>query len=261
MAITAEELDLIRTVMIVLNSISLVASFIVIITYLRFKRDFPRSLALFFSIGSFLLALVFLSQFVTLNQQRFIHDHVSCVLQGFFLTYIGNVTILWFLFIALDVYITIVLVKNVIYQRRLQIWFHIIAWGLPIILASIPLIRREYSNRQLWCWISDHNGGLWEFLCFYGPMALIAIIASYCWTRAIIIVCSISTITRKSHSYLYRHVVFIICFIVILLVTLTNRIYGAINEKDPLNFYLTLCHVIALGTNRIHLALENLGNR
>jgi len=243
-SLTPGQINALEMIMKIMNSSSLVCSLLVVITYLKFKRDFPRALAMYFSIGAFFLAL-FMVLIYPVGVNRVFASPILCAAQGFFITFFGSTCIWWFLFIALDVYLAVKLKKSTEEQKKYQLLFHIVTWGVSLIQAVIPLIASQYKPRGLWCWIYNASHGAWEFGCFYSVMFILAVVSLYLWIRVISTVLQLSRVSPSgSHSYLYRHVFFIFFFFGILVVMLFHRAYELIRE----NFVLLLLHTLTLSS-------------
>jgi len=235
--LTEYQATVLMNTMIAMTSIGLVGSSLVIITYVKFKRKFPHTLALIFSIASwflsfFLLLAPIVARIVYPELQLLealatvLETHKGlCQIQAFGIQFWGSVLIWWFFLIALDLYMVVVLKK-----MNTSKYFSVImgiAWSCCLILALLPFTDSQYGSLQLWCWIKMSKDGIWEFSLFYGEMAIFSAIALFMWIRVTITAVQVSKmihINSTNHSYLVRHIMGVILFVVIFAVMFAHRV-------------------------------------
>jgi len=243
--LSSEQVDQIFEVFAVVNWIALAGSIATVVTYLLFKRRFPSSLALYFSIDCFFLSC-FLAIGPVAGLSLLSTNYGVCLTQAIGLQFFGTSMIWWFFSIALNLYL-IVVWKN-FKTDQFERYFHVVCWGLPVIQTILPLIFDEYGNLGLWCWIlTDHNG-FYEFSMFYGEMGILAVAASILWIRVVMSSFEISRMIRKqsSHTYLIRHILGVILFIIFYSIMLFHRILNAADPDKADDFTLVLLHAISL---------------
>jgi hypothetical protein len=150
-------------------------------------RVFNQRLILYLAIASILQPLTYF-----FDSYDLAGDQGWCRFMGIMTQYIDWVAVLWISCITFTVCIGAVLYKP---TDKLEIPYHVICWGIPVILALIPLIELTYGLAGLWCWIrSSINdeplplGIAFQFTLYYIPIAIIAIlIVSMSMTVVIII--------------------------------------------------------------------------
>jgi hypothetical protein len=76
-----EEINALEITLKVLNWLSVVTSLFVVITYILFKRKYPTSMALYFSIGSCILP-IFILLGVNIGLEKVFENRALCNLQG-----------------------------------------------------------------------------------------------------------------------------------------------------------------------------------
>jgi len=81
---------------------------------------------------------------------------------------------------------------------------------------------------------------------------LLCAIGIYLWVRvcfvAVQVVQRMLHFEASSHTYLFRHILGVVLFIIIFGIMLTHRIYRVVNRSDEDNsFLLVLLHTIVLG--------------
>jgi hypothetical protein len=175
-------------------------------------RVFNQRLILYLAIASILQPLTYF-----FDSYDLAGDQGWCRFMGIMTQYIDWVAVLWISCITftvcigavlykptdkLEMYIHIYSISSIVQVRMLELFFvclhspyHVICWGIPVILALIPLIELTYGLAGLWCWIrSSINdeplplGIAFQFTLYYIPIAIIAIlIVSMSMTVVIII--------------------------------------------------------------------------
>eukprot|EP00698_Gefionella_okellyi_P022818 TRINITY_DN7621_c0_g1_i1.p1 TRINITY_DN7621_c0_g1~~TRINITY_DN7621_c0_g1_i1.p1 ORF type:complete len:447 (-),score=46.38 TRINITY_DN7621_c0_g1_i1:112-1452(-) len=89
-----------------------------------------------------------------------------CLFQAIFLSYTTLCTIIWPLFIAITLFL--IVVKHDAHVERLEKWFHLFAWGVPVILTLLPFSTWPWGPAGILCWITQNNGGqYWRIFQVY----------------------------------------------------------------------------------------------
>lgn len=76
---------------------------------------------------------------------------------------------------AITSYDTVVRGRN---SRRLAPFFHLLSWGLPLVLTVAPVFTHSYGLAGAWCWIKNATvwDDVWRFAQFYVPVWSIEIV-------------------------------------------------------------------------------------
>ncbi|CAL8387825.1 unnamed protein product, partial [Gadus morhua 'NCC'] len=82
-----------------------------------------------------------------------------CAFQGLWLTYFDWCALAWVCLITFNLYLNLV---REISTSRYETLYHVTAWGLPLIMAVLPLLKGCYGPAGAWCWITD-NHVAWRF--------------------------------------------------------------------------------------------------
>jgi len=102
----------------------------------------------------------------------------ACYLQALLISYFELSSMLWTVAIAFTLHITILrkdpnFLLDVEGSARKYALF---CWGIPLVLAILPLTTSSYGDSGGWCWISTDAsyaaGTAWRFVQFYGPLWL-----------------------------------------------------------------------------------------
>ncbi|KAM8855155.1 cyclic AMP receptor-like protein A isoform 2-T2 [Spinachia spinachia] len=88
-----------------------------------------------------------------------------CDFQACWLTYFDWSALAWVCLITLNLYLNLV---REISTNRYEMLYHLMAWGLPLVMASLPLLKGYYGPAGAWCWITDDHVA-WRFgICSHG---------------------------------------------------------------------------------------------
>ncbi|CAG5865805.1 unnamed protein product [Menidia menidia] len=82
-----------------------------------------------------------------------------CDFQAWWLTYFDWSALAWVCLITLNLYLNLV---REISTNRYETLYHLTAWGVPLVMASLPLLRGYYGPAGAWCWITDGHVA-WRF--------------------------------------------------------------------------------------------------
>jgi len=233
----------IQAILLHMNSISLACSSLIVITFLLFKREFPRSMPLQLGIVTcFLHAGVLMGPILGFDVLNDLESY--CYVQACILQYSSVAIGCWLFNIALHLYCTIV--KRWTTQKILKLvpYIHIFGWLFPLITTIPPLAAQKMITRNLWCWVSNEAYGVWELACFYIPIMLILGVTSILWIAVIIRVCKIST-QFKTVSYSIQSVLIIFFLSLSFGFQCAHRIY---NHTGKDSFVLELLHTITLSS-------------
>ncbi|KAI1812231.1 family A G protein-coupled receptor-like protein [Poronia punctata] len=116
-------------------------------------------------------------------------DSAGCQLQGFLIQQFLPADALWTLAMALNVYLTFYHRYDAEKLKKMEIWYLLVCYGLPLPLAlgfifiSNASRGRIYGDATLWCWVTPR----WEVLrvaTFYGPVWLVILATFFIYIRA-----------------------------------------------------------------------------
>ena len=138
--------------------LSLLGSFLIMFTYIRFKdlRTVSRHVVVCIAISDLMSSL---SSCAGLSiSPKLYRQNVRCVIQAFFgATFILS-SFLWTMFLAITLYVVIVKQNTDLAERLIFPWFHFIGWCLPLVLNVIAVSLNKLGNTgdfetAGWCWI------------------------------------------------------------------------------------------------------------
>ncbi|XP_030199328.1 cyclic AMP receptor 4 isoform X2 [Gadus morhua] len=174
-----------------------------------------------------------------------------CAFQGLWLTYFDWCALAWVCLITFNLYLNLV---REISTSRYETFYHVTAWGLPLIMAVLPLLKGCYGPAGAWCWITD-NHVAWRFGIWYVPLFTLIVLMICCYARIIFVA------NRRMQSWLgtfnperERRKVSLAedikplkwypsVYLLVSLFPLINRLHNAFHPVDP-SFALTLLHVL-----------------
>ncbi|XP_019956123.2 uncharacterized protein [Paralichthys olivaceus] len=82
-----------------------------------------------------------------------------CAFQAWWLTYFDWSSLAWVCLITLNLYLNLVRETS---TNRFEMFYHLVAWGVPLVMASLPLLKGYYGPAGAWCWITDDHVA-WRF--------------------------------------------------------------------------------------------------
>ncbi|XP_066267695.1 cyclic AMP receptor-like protein A [Branchiostoma lanceolatum] len=153
---------------------------IAVIWLFRKYRSFVQRLILYLSIAALLDDVSYL--------MGDLHpDGTLCNFQAFLLTFFEWSVLLWVCCITFN------LTLNIIWMTRTdkyEIVYHVLSWGVPLILSCLPFIGNHYGPAGAWCWIPNQYTH-WRFGIWYGPL--------FCLLGLMVVVytCITVTLNRK----------------------------------------------------------------
>ncbi|KAK7154208.1 hypothetical protein R3I94_007538 [Phoxinus phoxinus] len=175
-----------------------------------------------------------------------------CNFQAWWLTYFDWTALMWVCLITLNLYLNLV---REIRTEHYEIPYHVVAWGVPLLMSTLPLMAGYYGPAGAWCWITDNHVG-WRFGIWYVPLFSLIILMICCYARIICVA------NERMRSWLgtfnpererrkislaeeirplkwYPSV-----YLLVSIFPLINRLHNAAYPEDPV-FYLTLLHVLS----------------
>ena len=184
------------TLRLFFNSLSLLGSLFIIISYIKFKRlrKFAFKLIFYLSISDLIFSI---STFLVVNDAEDVNEHF-CAFQGFALYYSSLSTIFWTSCIAYSLQKVVTTGDRSIEKKEKLLCF--IAFILPIPLAAIPLFTDHYGpssfltdTHNRWCGIlrkgkygSNDNGNegvILDWVIRFIPILLCFCFNTYMYLR------------------------------------------------------------------------------
>lgn len=175
-----------------------------------------------------------------------------CKLQALMLSFFSLSSLLW------TSAISYTLVRSVTQPRRIGIHlkepsFHIVAWGIPLILALLPMLTESYGKQDAhFCWIKNEGiDNFWRFFQFYVPLFACIVYNALCYQKASKTVHHAQVVnamdqtnepkieTPRRRSLLLYPLVLVVCWIF----ALCNRIQNLLNPTSP-QFWLYLLQIV-----------------
>ncbi|XP_029981223.1 cyclic AMP receptor-like protein A isoform X2 [Sphaeramia orbicularis] len=104
-----------------------------------------------------------------------------CDFQAWWLTYFDWSALAWVCLITLNLYLNLV---REISTNRYEMLYHVTAWGVPLVMASLPLLKGYYGPAGFWCWITDDHVA-WRFGIWYVPLFSLIFLMICCYARII----------------------------------------------------------------------------
>jgi len=163
----------------------------------------------------------------------------------FSINFFALASILWWLCITLNLYVTFVKNKKL---TQYEPHMHIFCWSSALITTAIPTASNQMTAVGLWCWMKDWP---WQFAFYYAIMGTSWLIGAFMW--AAIIFSMIRLIRRYKHTdrsavsvQVIRQCAFVVWFLVIFLLMFIHRLYLALHDDPP--FYWMLLHLLSMST-------------
>ncbi|KAI5924638.1 hypothetical protein F4810DRAFT_110265 [Camillea tinctor] len=113
----------------------------------------------------------------------------GCQFQGFLIQMFLPADALWTLAMAFNVYLTFYYKFDANRLRKMEIWYLLLCYGLPLIpaLTYVFVYNREqgrmYGNAVLWCWVSN-GWDIYRIATFYGPVWVVILLTFFIYIRA-----------------------------------------------------------------------------
>eukprot|EP00057_Strongylocentrotus_purpuratus_P005030 XP_003730036.1 PREDICTED: cyclic AMP receptor-like protein A isoform X1 [Strongylocentrotus purpuratus] len=150
-----------------LASLSLIGCVFMITVIWLFKKYelFVQRLILWLTVAAFFGSI---SKFLESPRE----DSPVCNFEAWWTQFWDWVTLMWVSCITFNLYwITIWQINT---ERR-EIFYHLVTWGVSLLMACLPLIGNHYGPAGAWCWIPAEYP-LWRFFMWYGPLFLLIVL-------------------------------------------------------------------------------------
>jgi len=236
----------VHTFTALLSLISTIIMFIAIFGITRPNLRKSRAMRMLVSLNtiSFLSSIVNLWSWPDTN----FRNTKLCFFQGFFMQLTQMSENVWILAIAVDLFLVVniySLKQNQEALHKFEIAYHAVCWGVPLVLALLPLSTSSYGFSGAWCWMvnTDPASNAWRFVVFYIPLyifiisifVLYGLVGRHMYTSFKSVSGAKSEDVLKSEKkYLYKMVAYPIGFLLIWLVPLINRIQNWAAPENPI---------------------------
>ncbi|XP_065185677.1 cyclic AMP receptor-like protein A isoform X2 [Sycon ciliatum] len=90
-----------------------------------------------------------------------------CVVQAFWMSFFDWAVLLWVCCIAFNLFMNVIRLRR---TENFEKWYHVICWGVSLIMACIPI--KQYGPAGAWCWIERGETGL-RFGTWYVPLFIL----------------------------------------------------------------------------------------
>jgi hypothetical protein len=225
----------IKAVVLTGASLSVLGSSFIIFTYwyLPKLRSFPYKLIAYLSLADWFSSFAYILG--ADNDADECVNTVICGLTAAMSQFFDVATFLWTAVIAFNIYCVLVQGKGP-EIRRYEKYYHMVAWGIPMVLLIVVAATGSLGDAGNWCWITeDHQ--IERVLCYYVPLMLIMIVNGVIYVligRAVSDTLEASTINRRLRLY-------ILVFVFIRLWSVINRFQNWVNPTEPV-YALYLLH-------------------
>ena len=143
------------TALLISTSFSILGSLAVIATYALYKdiRSSSRHIIVCISIAD-----------LVVSTANLVADYMpadipeACMLQSFISSTANLCSFMWTMFLAVFLYIALVLEKPTYARSLIHPWFHLLCWLLPLAINVVALCTNNLGNNHDmavsgWCWI------------------------------------------------------------------------------------------------------------
>jgi len=216
-------------------------SLFIIFSFIFFKesRSFGTKLVFFLSISDFgfSLSTSFFWKYVN-NEHK-----IACTTQGVLIQFFSAVSVLWSFFIGFSVYMN--LWTERIDIEKLTKYFHIVAWGYPVIAALIPLLHDSYGKLfhvpASYCYIPESHKD--DRLYLYAPTIAIFFILLILYVALVVKYRKRAALRPELSSMLKNMGLYLLAFLFSQSPGIANRLQNFAQPTHPI-FTLTLLQTI-----------------
>eukprot|EP01083_Nonionella_stella_P071338 191549_1 len=174
---STSQLDTIVTLSVALSSISIVASFFIIINYWAIRslrKQLAYKLTLWIAVSDLVHAISFCMGAPS--------THDVCILQGIVMQFGSVSSIGWVVAVSWTInhLMTAKQITRGGLKRKLYL-MHIIIWSTSILFTILPLFTDTYGTAGGWCWFANAQiiDTVWRYLVFYVPLWLAIVYMIY----------------------------------------------------------------------------------
>ncbi|KAL6065891.1 hypothetical protein QOT17_009864 [Balamuthia mandrillaris] len=182
-----------------------------------------------------------------------------CTLQGFILQFGYIATTCWWAILSFNMLIALYLREYLPKTSRFvlmqQFSYHMIAWGVSILMAIIPAIAGKVSFQAgaTFCFVSPEDDGIWQLLFWLLPMGIMIVLGLifFCLSLAAILRITFRNDNKKQMFLAYyRLLIFIFLFLVIYICIFSYNIFLAAREEDVEEEYSQYFLCLGKGTKK-----------
>ena len=239
---------IIKTVALISSTLSFIGSLFIVVSWMLFARlrTFPFRLVLYLSIadiGNSLATILAIAEKGMDEPNGCVKTSVLCSISGFLMQFFEVASFFWILNISINLYLILVKkVGNAIFGFEKT--YHLLAWGVPLILAVIPVFLDAYGDAGSWCWIKEQFPAL-RMVLLYCPLIIIMIAASVNFGQSSLNIRhgSGKAARMESNRIKFRLHLYIVVFVLVNFFSILNRIHGLVEIDNP-NFTLHLLQAL-----------------
>ena len=150
--------DLNRAMVTTVTMLSVIGSCIIILTFIRFKdiRTPSRHIIVCIAISDLISSLSNCAGLLILPGKNSLGN--PCVIQSLIGTTFILSSFLWTMFLAILLFVVIVLQNTELAERIIFPWFHLTGWFVPLTINMIAVSLHKLGNSEDlgtagWCWI------------------------------------------------------------------------------------------------------------
>ena len=192
--LTEQEIDIVNGVSTAVSALSVMGSWSIVFAYWRFKhlRKFAMKLVLMLSLSDIGNQI---ADFIQPTAAEFASMEAggpivpTCYTQAILDSFFELASVTWTSAIAATLFLSVFQRKSTEdVSRRFPI-FCAVCYGMPAVLALLPLIDNSYGPSGAWCWISSNiestRQHLWRAFQFYVPLWLCITFNSVVYVRVL----------------------------------------------------------------------------
>lgn len=236
-------IDILR---ITVASLALIGCIFIIFTHLLLElyKQFTNRLILYLTISGIAHSVCYLAN----NLKTEGH---ACSFLGWLLYYSDIASLFWICCITFNIFMNAVKMKQTI-QHELK--YHILSWGVSLIISLAPVFADTYGPAGVWCWIIGK--GEWRFGMWYGPLfftvcVLFLIYPYIIWTvhklDKAAALGELNPIKKRAMVYVLNDVkpsiAYPIVYLLVSVFPLVNRIQNGIADEP--SFAIVVLHAIS----------------
>ncbi|OUM62976.1 hypothetical protein PIROE2DRAFT_10610 [Piromyces sp. E2] len=248
-----KEKDLIFLVIIVGAILSIIGSGAIILNTIVFNNFFGKNKI--WNRIIFFLSLCDLCGSIDLicGKSAIGSDVQTCRSQGLRIQFFFIGSALWTCAIAINIFLVVVMNKEIYEIERFEWMYHIVIWGICV-TTSLFLFFQDYNrkndeyivgNATFWCWITNY-GRQYRLYLFFGPLWVIFLInlAVFIIMKIVIKKKNIDTTQiYAKNSIASRYHLYLLVLVITWFWGTVNRIQNITNNEKPV-FVLYLLHAI-----------------
>jgi len=240
---SSEENRLLVSVMVWLNTVSLILGLWTVGILFFLKKNFLKTFSFYFCLVTSITHLgLLIGPMVGMDALKS-HNSYACASQGAVLQFFVMSSVCWFFWLTIQLHSVIVLEHA--QSRTNLLAAHIFSWGLPLIITVIDLALPGMVFRELWCWVPNCEKGLFEWL-FYVPTMIIVIIVAFMWIRSLVKVFQYSKRT-ETKTFMLQNLLGVFILFISYTYQAGHRLYLiSLDKNTPGTYSLELIHLISM---------------